>query len=127
MIYHYNYETAIKKFPKKIQDVVCFGHISRGLFDEEHQKELKEGLLKELATQKVDHIATINHINPTYMQVKLGLWGEDTEHFDNDLGIVCIFVGEDKEYPFPRHFMGTDEIFTFISSVIEKDNPELLI
>jgi len=127
MIHFYNYESAIKKFPKKVQDVVSFGHISRGLFDNTQQKELKEGTLKELATQKVPGFINEEKGLATYKELPLGLWGEDNDEFSNDLGIVCIFIGRDKEYPFPQHFMDADEIFSFISSVIEKDNPELLI
>jgi len=128
MIHYYNYESAIKKFPKKIQDAVCYGHLSRGLFNEAQQKELKDGILKELATQTVPCFVDEEFQELIrYKEVPLGLWGEDSKEFSNDLGIVCIFIGEDKEYPFPKHFMETDEIFSFIRSVIEKDNPELLI
>lgn len=131
MIHYYEYEKAHKQFPKKVQDIVFYGHIGKTIFSEDELKELKEDKLKDLATQKVPYFEVLLDDEPTkYTEETLGLWGEDSPHHTDDLGITCIFLGDgndSKEFPFPQHFMNSDEIFKFIATVIAEEQPELLI
>ena len=118
-------------FSEKVQDIVFYGHIGKTVFSEDELKELKENKLKDLATQKVPYFEVmLGDEHTKYTEEVLGLWGEDSPHHIDDLGIACIFIDDNKgskEFPFPQHFMNSEEIFKFIAQIVSEERPELLI
>ena len=125
MINEYELTLCRKNLPNNINNELSFGHIDKDLFSNDNIKSLKSDLLKTLSEQKIPMWDYNNNIN---IEQPIGLWGEDTDLIDNDLGIACLFVGDDNhEYALPYHFMSATELYNFVIDTIINDFPELLV
>ena len=122
MNFEYNMIT-LKRLPYRISEAVTFGHIDKRLFEPNQIKEMKENTLKDLATQKISLWSTEKS---DYVKEAIGLWGEDSENVNDDMGLACLFIDE-HSIPLPKHFMDNPELYEFIITTVENDYPEYLI
>ena len=107
--------------PKTITKVLSFGHIGQDCFSGYQLYQLKNGELKDLATQKVAIMTLGDNVYEP-----IGLWGEDNEGMSNDIGVACIFINGNS-HAIPEHFMPQDRFRTFIVDTVKEHYPEYLI
>ena len=109
------------ELPRQVVKVLSFGHIGRDCFSDSQLYQLKNGELKELATQKLPMF-----VRGEQVREAVGLWGEDSEGIRNDTGIACIFINGNS-YHIPQHFMSKNDFKIFIIDTFKEHYPEYII
>lgn len=123
MMHSDEFEGARKFLPKKLSDIIFYGHIGKDCFTEEDLTQLRIDY-HEL-TYGLHYM-----FNPEWFDAPpeaMGLWGESSKHCGGtDLGLACVFFDGDT-FVIPEHFMDRKKMAKFILDVAEEHYPQYLI